>query len=134
MFSAINCNISTKNIMTSKLLCLAGCIGLISQNFANAQVVNDNIGNRSRLIIDSASIYSSTDEATVEWQCINKALTNKCLIYHNDQWFTFNVKSEGSYYLNITSQSCRDSRGIQAIIIEAVWQHIRYCGAIHAIW
>jgi hypothetical protein len=127
MLTVINWNSSYKNIMTWKSLCLAGCIGPISQNIANAQVVNDNIGNRSRLILDSASIYSSTDEASVEWQCINKALTNKCLIYHNDQWFTFNVKSEGTYYLNITSQNCRDSRGIQAIVIEAVWQHIRYC-------
>ena len=118
MLTVINCNISYKNIWTWKLLCLAGYIGLISQNIANAQVVNDNISNGSRLILDSASIYSSTDEASVEWQCINKALTNKCLIYHNDQWFTFNVKSDGSYYLNISSQNCRDSRGIQAIVIE----------------
>jgi hypothetical protein len=101
-----------------KLVCLVVSIYFISQYWAFAQVVNDNISRRSQLFLDSASINSSTNESTVEWQCINKALTNKCLIYHNDQWFTFNVASIGTYYLNISSQNCRDSRGIQLIVIE----------------
>lgn len=28
------------------------------------------------------------------------------------------MKSEGTYYLNISSQDCRNSRGVQAIVIE----------------
>lgn len=86
-----------------------------------AQVTNNNIQNGSRLVLDGAYTESSTDHATVEWDCVNKslkALTNKCLIYHNDQWFTFHVNQSGKYYLNIASLACRDARGIQAIILQ----------------
>lgn len=82
------------------------------------QTVNDNISKRSRLILDDDYASSSTKEATVEWNCINKSLTSKCLSYHNDQWFTFSVEQPGKYYLNISSQSCRDNNGVQAIVIE----------------
>jgi hypothetical protein len=109
--------ISNHRVRIRKILYLIAAIGLLPTMMA-AQVVNDNIVNRSTLILDSDAIYSSTDKATVEWQCINKALTNKCLIYHNDQWFTFEVDVSGTYYLNISSQKCRDGKGIQAIIIE----------------
>ena len=86
-----------------------------------AQVANNAIQDGSRLVLDAPYTESSTDHATVEWDCINKslkALTHKCLIYHNDQWFTFNVTQSGKYYLNITSKRCRDLKGIQAIILQ----------------
>lgn len=95
------------------LLCCAGA--------SMAQVANNNIHDGSRLVLDAAYTESSSNHATVEWDCINKslkALTHKCLIYHNDQWFTFSVTQSGKYYLNITSKRCRDSKGIQAIILQ----------------
>ena len=115
---SINYSIPLGIISSGHLLLLAIGMSLISQNASFAQVVNDNITNRSLLVLDSVSIQSSTNEATVEWNCINKALTNKCLIYHNDQWFTFSVRRQGIYYLNLSSQNCRDAKGIQAIVIE----------------
>ena len=99
-----------------------GIYGLLCCAAASmAQVANNNIQDGSRLVLDAAFTESSTDHATVEWDCINKslkALTHKCLIYHNDQWFTFNVTQSGKYYLNIASKRCRDSKGIQAIILQ----------------
>ena len=86
--------------------------------FSVAQAINDGIMARTELILDAAYTTSSTNYATVEWACINKALTRKCIDYHNDQWFTFKVSAPGKYYLNISSQACRDTRGIQAIVIE----------------
>ncbi len=83
-----------------------------------AQVANNNIENRSLLIEGANSIRSDTKNSSVEWQCINKSLTNKCLVYHNDQWFYFMPSVAGKYYLNIYSQTCRDNRGIQVILIE----------------
>ncbi len=84
----------------------------------NAQVVNDGIKERSELILDGDYTSSSTNHATVEWACVNKALTRKCIDYHNDQWFSFKVSASGKYFLNVSSQACRDARGIQAIVIE----------------
>ena len=118
MSGAINSIHFSQPIRLWKLMRLAIYGVLFSTNIAFAQVVNDNIVGRSRLMLDSAAIHSSTDEATVEWTCINKALTSKCLIYHNDQWFTFVVPTGGLYYLNISSQRCRDAKGVQAIVIE----------------
>lgn len=82
------------------------------------QVVNNSIEHRAVLILDQEPTHSATNYSTVEWACINKSLTNKCLKYHNDQWFKFNVPTPGKYYLNIHSQRCRDARGVQAIVIE----------------
>jgi hypothetical protein len=95
------------------VLCCAGT--------SKAQVTNNNIQDGSVLVQDAAYTKSSTSHATVEWDCINKslkALTHKCLIYHNDQWFMFRVNQPGKYYLNIASLACRDARGIQAIILQ----------------
>lgn len=83
-----------------------------------AQVSNNNIRSRTELILDSPWIHSSTANSSVEWDCVNKSLTNKCLIYHNDQWFHFTPQTTGKFFLNISSQQCRDLRGIQAIVIE----------------
>ncbi|MEI9919045.1 MAG: hypothetical protein WDO14_09625 [Bacteroidota bacterium] len=82
-----------------------------------AQVSNDNVEERLELNIHKP-LHSSTAGANVQWKCINKALTNKCLVYHNDQWFSFKVATPGNYFINISSQACRDSKGIQMILIE----------------
>jgi len=82
-----------------------------------AGVSNNNIEERLQLDIYKP-IKSSTAGASVQWKCINKALTNKCLVYHNDQWFSFSVETSGRYFINISSQSCRDSKGVQMIVIE----------------
>lgn len=82
-----------------------------------AQVANDNIEERLQLDLNK-SIHSSTAGANVQWKCINKALTNKCLVYHNDQWFSFTVAKAGNYFINIGAQQCRDAKGVQMIIIE----------------
>jgi hypothetical protein len=82
-----------------------------------AQVANNNIEQRLQLDLNKP-VNSSTAGASVQWKCINKALTNKCLVYHNDQWFSFNIEKTGDYFINISSQSCRDSKGVQLIIIE----------------
>jgi hypothetical protein len=84
---------------------------------AFAQVANDNIEERLQLEFNKP-VVSSTAGANVQWKCINKALTNKCLVYHNDQWFSFTTGSAGDYFINLGSQKCRDSRGVQLIIIE----------------
>ncbi len=82
-----------------------------------AQVANNNIEERLQLDLNKP-VHSSTAGANVQWKCINKALTNKCLVYHNDQWFSFKVDKPGDYFINIASQSCRDSKGVQMIVIE----------------
>lgn len=84
---------------------------------ALAQVSNNNIESRLTLEVNKP-ILSSTNGSDVQWKCINKALTNKCLVYHNDQWFSFSVDKDGDYFINIASQECRDERGVQMIIIE----------------
>lgn len=82
-----------------------------------AQVANDNIEDRLHLDLNKP-VQSSTGGASVQWKCINKALTNKCLVYHNDQWFTFKVDNPGDYFINISSQKCKGAKGVQMIIIE----------------
>jgi hypothetical protein len=82
-----------------------------------AQVINNEIKNRLRLTPE-VWLQSSTKKSAVEWDCINRELTSSCLIYHNDQWFTIHPSEKKAYYINIASQHCRDSRGIQAVILE----------------
>lgn len=85
---------------------------------AIAQVGNDKVANRIELIPDSGPVQTTTAGSTVEWDCLNKALTNSCLVYHNDQWYTFQVREPQAYFLNISRLACRDSKGIQVILIE----------------
>lgn len=85
---------------------------------ANAQVSNNSIHQSTQLFIDSAAITSTTDQSTVEWACINKKLTEKCLIYHNDQWFTFTAGASGRLYLNVGNQQCKKKFGVQVLLIE----------------
>lgn len=84
---------------------------------AHSQVSNNNIHSRSELVLNEL-IRSSTNNNTVEWDCINKELTKKCLVYHNDQWFYFTPPDNGTYYINIASQQCKKQFGIQLIVIE----------------
>lgn len=83
-----------------------------------SQVANDGIHSRSELLVNAEPTISNTDYNTVEWECLNKKLTEKCLVYHNDQWFTFHVEKAGSYFINIASQKCRENLGVQLIVIE----------------
>lgn len=82
------------------------------------QVNNDNVANRIHLVPDDPPLHTTTASATVQWDCLNQALTGKCLVYHNDQWYSFQVSEPQSYFLNISRLSCRSGNGIQIIIIE----------------
>ena len=93
-------------------------LGVCSIGFSFGQVQNNSINDRIRLELDALPLHSTTAKSTVEWECVNKALTSKCLVYHNDQWYYFSVNTPGKFYLNISAQTCRDKRGIQVIIIE----------------
>ncbi|HEY8935167.1 MAG TPA: hypothetical protein VIM65_08100 [Cyclobacteriaceae bacterium] len=90
-------------------------------NVANscAQVVNNDINQLQKLNLDSTAKHSTTKQSTVQWSCVSKALTEKCLVYHNDQWFTFQLTKSGTYYLNFSNQLCRDdNHGLQVLLIE----------------
>jgi hypothetical protein len=93
------------------------CCLLLASLSSLGQVSNNSIHNRSELALDVLT-PSSTANNTVEWDCINKSLTQKCLVYHNDQWFHFTPEKNGKLYLNISAQACRDLRGVQMIVIE----------------
>lgn len=93
------------------IICLLVCIRV------SAQVSNNNIEERLHIELGKP-VHSSTAGASVQWKCINKKLTDKCLVYHNDQWFSFSVERPGNYFINIASQKCRDSKGVQMIVIE----------------
>lgn len=84
----------------------------------SGQVNNNSISQRIHLHPEAMPIQSTTAESTVEWECINRQLTSKCIVYHNDQWFTFSVPDPGKYFLNVSNQVCKDLYGIQMIIIE----------------
>jgi len=87
-------------------------------NPAFSQVSNNQIDQRFQLVLDDQPTHSTTANSSVEWGCVNKALTSKCLVYHNDQWFSFKVDAPGTYYLNISSQQCQKWQGLQVIVIE----------------
>lgn len=84
----------------------------------SAQVVNNSIRDRLELKLNGQSTPSSTANSTVEWSCINKVLTKKCLVYHNDLWFHFTPPVSGKYFLNLSSQQCKNLFGVQMIVIE----------------
>jgi len=83
-----------------------------------SQVTNNSIEQKITLKLDDTMFNSTTANSSVQWSCVNKVLTDKCVIHHNDQWFDFSVVKKGTYYLNVYSQECRDKRGIQVIVIE----------------
>jgi hypothetical protein len=77
-----------------------------------------NISESPALLVDATPLLSTTDKSTVEWGCINKKLTERCLIYHNDQWFTFTPDQSGTLFLNVSNQQCRKKFGVQVLVIE----------------
>lgn len=83
-----------------------------------AQVPNNQISQRYHLGVDDVPVSSTTTHSSVEWQCISKSLTNRCLVYHNDQWFSFTVAKSGLYYINLSAQTCSKKLGTQLILIE----------------
>ncbi|MCU0382718.1 MAG: fibronectin type III domain-containing protein [Cyclobacteriaceae bacterium] len=85
---------------------------------AFAQVSNNNIGNLLQLTLNSEPTVSHTQHNTVEWSCINKKLTEKCLIYHNDQWFSFIPVNNKTVYLNVGQQICKHKYGVQVLILK----------------
>lgn len=93
-------------------------MAILQSLYGIAQVQNNTFKDRIHLTLDAPVLHSTTAKATVEWECVNKALTNKCLVYHNDQWFYFILNEPGNFYLNIQGQKCRDRRGVQVLIIE----------------
>jgi hypothetical protein len=101
-----------------KMLRLAIPLLLSLPLVAFSQVSNNKIQNRIELQLDSGWFTSSTVNADVEWDCINKSLTNKCLIYHNDQWFTIKPSTQGPFFLNVLSQQCKKLYGVQMVVIE----------------
>ncbi|UPL49532.1 hypothetical protein [Hymenobacter sublimis] len=83
---------------------------------AKAQVPNDDIEWRRVLSLNEA-VVSSTTDCTVQWACVDEKLTGKCIEYHNDQWFEFTPRTSGRYYVNIGGQKCRDTRGVQLVVL-----------------
>lgn len=91
---------------------------LLTCGIAAAQVTNNEIKYRLKLGLDSGWVASSTNNASVEWDCINKKLTSTCLVYHNDQWFTIIPPVTDSYYINIANQKCQNLQGVQIVVLE----------------
>ena len=93
-------------------------LALRAGSTVTAQVVNNQIDERILLRVNEEPLPSSTAHATVEWRCVDKSLTRKCLVYHNDQWFSFKVDAPGKYFINIAAQQCKTGKGVQLIVIE----------------
>lgn len=91
---------------------------LTGTQYGAAQVSNNTINERLRLKQDAEPINSTTAQSTVEWECVNKKLTQRCLIYHNDQWFSFTASTSGRLFLNIADQVCAKKYGVQVVVIE----------------
>jgi hypothetical protein len=97
---------------------LIGLLVLGFCTFGYGQVVNNKISQRIHLSPEGTPIQSTTAGSTVEWECISRQLTSKCIVYHNDQWFTFSTPDPGTYFLNVSQQVCKDLYGIQMSIID----------------
>ncbi len=91
---------------------------LILSNNLYAQVPNDKAEQAYSLQVDTAPYPSDTKHCTLEEDCIDRKLTSKCLVYHNDQWFTFTTAEAEVYYLSIRNQDCRDVNGVQLQVLE----------------
>lgn len=83
---------------------------------AQGQVANDDIEHRTVLQLNQ-TVRSSTTDCTVQWAAVDEKLTGKCIEYHNDQWFEFTPRTTGRYYVNISGQQCRDTRGVQLVVL-----------------
>ncbi|OUJ69342.1 hypothetical protein BXP70_26625 [Hymenobacter crusticola] len=83
---------------------------------ASGQVANDDIEHR-RVLRPNETITSTTANCTVQWSCVEEKLTGRCIEYHNDQWFEFTPRVSGRYFVNIGGQQCRDTRGVQLVVL-----------------
>jgi hypothetical protein len=83
---------------------------------SKGQVINDNIENRLELKLNEPRLSNTTD-CTLQWKCLNHALTKKLIQYHNDQWFFFKSTTTEQLFINISGQDCRDLRGVQIMVI-----------------
>ena len=92
--------------------------GILFLQISFGQVSNNEISNRIKLSLNNDWFSSSTRNASVEWDCINKILTSTCLVYHNDQWFTIVPPETGTYYVNIAKQKCSNQQGVQIVVLE----------------
>ena len=91
---------------------------MVSVVFCDAQVPNDNIENRLSLTLGQWH-SSRTDSCSVQWKCVDEALTGKCIDYHNDQWFSFRTPASATpLFVNIAKQACRDVRGVQLVVMD----------------
>jgi len=108
--------------MISANKCKLAAIFLIIMvcHFSAAQVPNNDIDKRIELKVNSPAFLSNTTDCTVDWACVDESLTGKCIEYHNDQWFWFKTNQAGKYYININGQQCRDTRGVQLVVIDGV--------------
>ena len=110
---------------------LSNCVGttwfddleikfITEENEQLVKVSNDNAAAAATLLVDSGSYRSNTTNCTLEEACINRKLTAKCLVYHNDQWFTFRTADAPVYYLIVKNQNCRDINGVQLLLIDGI--------------
>lgn len=81
-------------------------------------VSNDNASGIITLKVDSGYYASTTTNCTIEEACIDRVLTAKCIVYHNDQWFNFRTGDSVTYYLIVKNQNCRDIKGVQLLVID----------------
>jgi len=102
-------------LLSGRTLSFVGLLWLLVARVA-AQVPNDNLENR-RLLAPEEVITSSTVGCTVQRACVDERLTGKCIEYHNDQWFEFRPPADGTYYVNLGGQRCRDVRGVQLVVL-----------------
>ncbi len=100
----------------SFIFILAVFFGLFMGLEADSQVINNDIEERLELSLNEP-LSSNTTDCTVQWSCLNRALTAKCIQYHNDQWFFFKTTDLEKYFINISKQDCRDLRGVQIVVI-----------------
>lgn len=96
---------------------ISSLIIIVLSTVVAAQPANNSIFQRLTLSLDAVPLVADTRQATVEWKCINKKLTEKCLKYHNDLWFDFTVPQPGRYYLNVGAQKCGRGKGVQVVIL-----------------
>lgn len=89
---------------------------LLAASGLHAQVPNDDI-ERRRVLHTGETITSSTAGCTVQRACVDERLTGKCIEYHNDQWFELTPTITGRYFVNISGQQCRDTRGVQLVVL-----------------
>ena len=111
--------IRDKQLPVIRLATLMLVCSFFPSGFAWSQVVNDNINHRIPLEVNTP-VISNTIDCTVQWDCVDPALTHPCIQYHNDQWFTFKIPKAGNYFLNISNQKCRDLYGIQIVLLKGV--------------